>query len=252
MRFKASKLNGNKGVKAQNGQSILVREFEPADEPEVQRIFYEGLMEMVPDTALKGLKFHPESFLLYAAMTVLCFVITMCWWMIGLIPAIVVCMRYFYSRTVIRGYLKQAMSRDMGDIEGYYMKSPGSCLWVAVMQGKVIGVVAAAGQSEDVVELQRMCVDQRYRLCGVGVALGKKVLEFAAAQRYSSVVLGTTAYTQAVHQLYKRLGFNCIGVTNGYVTPGARQSLLEQIFYRVRHHHYSLTVQNCKNTSNGH
>lgn len=123
-----------------------------------------------------------------------------------------------------------------------------SCLWVAVLEGKVVGVVAAVGQwkSGGAVELQRMCVDRSYRRCGVGVALGRKVLEFAVTRRCSSVVLGTTAYTRAAHQLYRRLGFRCVGVTNGYVTPGARCSLLERIFYRVRHHHYSLDVQNSK------
>ncbi|XP_041839325.1 N-acetylaspartate synthetase-like [Melanotaenia boesemani] len=252
MEYKALKQDVNKGAKDKNGQTILVREFEPFDKPEVQRIFSEGLMEMIPDTAFRGLRHHPESLLLYAAMTVICFAITMCWWVIGLLPTAVVCMRYFYSRRVIHGYLRLALSRDMEDIEGFYMKSSGSCLWVAVLQGKVVGVVAAVGRSESTVELQRMCVDQRHRRSRVGFALGQKVLEFAVAHRYSSVVLGTTAYTPAAHQLYQRLGFHCVGVTNGYITPGARQSLLEQIFYRVRHHHYSLNVRNSKNTSNEH
>ncbi|XP_071361537.1 N-acetylaspartate synthetase-like [Trachinotus anak] len=224
--------------------TVVVREFTPVDKPEVQRIFYEGLMEMVPDTAFRGLRHHPESLVLYTAMTVLCFAITMCWWVIGLLPAIVLCGRYFYSRHVIHGYMERAMSRDMGDIEGFYMNSPDSCLWVAVLEGKVAGVVAAVSQqnSGGAVELQRMSVDRNCRRCGVGVALGRKVLEYAAAHNYSSVVLGTTAYALAAHQLYQRLGFRCVRVTDGYVTPGARGSLLEMIFYRVRHHHYRLDL----------
>ncbi|XP_070782060.1 N-acetylaspartate synthetase-like [Enoplosus armatus] len=244
----------DKGLIPQNGLStIVVREFEPADKPEVQQIFYEGLMEMVPDTAFRGLRHHPESLLLYAAMTVACVVITMCWWLIGLLPALLLCGRCFYSRRVIHGYLEHAMSRDMGDIEGFYTKSSESCLWVAVLEGRVVGVVGAVGRQESggAVELWRMSVDRSCRRCGVGMALGRKVLEFAATHRYSSVVLGTTAYTPAAHQLYLRLGFRCVGVTNGYVTPGARQSLLERIFYRVCHHHYSLDVQNSRITSNG-
>uniref|UniRef100_A0A8P4GS41 N-acetylaspartate synthetase n=1 Tax=Dicentrarchus labrax TaxID=13489 RepID=A0A8P4GS41_DICLA len=242
------------GLKAQNElPTIVVREFEPADKPEVQQIFYEGLIEMVPDTAFRGLRHHPESLLLYTAMTVICFVITMCWWVIGLLPAIVLCGRYFYSRRVIHGYLERALSQDMGDIEGFYMKPSDSCLWVAVLEGKVVGVVAAVGQQKSggAVELKRMSVDRSRRRYGVGVALGRKVLEFAVTHRYSFVVLGTTAYTHAAHKLYQRLGFRCVGVTNGYVTPGATSSLLEGIFYRVRHHHYSLHVQNGKITSNG-
>lgn len=52
-----------------NGVQIVVREFMPVDEADVQRIFYEGMMEMVPDTAFRGLRHHPESLLLYTAMT---------------------------------------------------------------------------------------------------------------------------------------------------------------------------------------
>ncbi|XP_027138365.1 N-acetylaspartate synthetase isoform X2 [Larimichthys crocea] len=235
-------MKNDKALKDQNGlQTIVVREFEPADEPHVQRIFYEGLMEMIPDTAFRGLRHHLESLLLYTAMT-------------GLLPAIVLCGRYFYSRRVIHGYLEHAMNGDMGDIEGFYMKSSDSCLWVAVLEGKVVGVVAAVGQQKSggAVELKRMSVDWSSRQRGVGAALGRKVLEFAVTHRYSFVVLGTTAYTQAPHQLYQRLGFRCVGVTNGYVTPGANTSFLEQIFYRVRHHHYSLHVQNSKIASKGH
>lgn len=127
----------------------------------------------------------------------------------------------------------------------------GSRLWVAVLEGKVVGLVAMCGQpvtSAGAVELQRMSVDRRYRKCGVGVLLGRKVLEFAATHGFSSVVLGTTAYLPAAHRLYQRLGFRCVGVTNGYVALGVRQSMLEWIFYRVRHHHYVIHLENSKMT----
>ncbi|XP_042337094.1 N-acetylaspartate synthetase-like [Plectropomus leopardus] len=236
-----------KGLKAQNRpQTLVVREFEPADKTEVHRIFNDGLMEMVTDTAFRGLRHHPESLLLYTAMTLVCYVITACWWMIVLLPVIILCGRYLYSRRVIHGYLERAMGTDMADIEGYYMKPPDSCMWVAVLEGEVVGVVAADGQqkSEGAVELRRMSVDQSCRRHGVGIALGQKLLEFAVTHKYSSVFLGTTAYTPAAHKLYMRLGFRCVGVTNGYITPGTRWSLLERIFYRVSHHHYSLHVAN--------
>ncbi|XP_019939486.2 N-acetylaspartate synthetase-like [Paralichthys olivaceus] len=233
----------------QNGlQSLVVREFRPVDKEEVQRIYCEGFMEMIPDTAFRGLRHHPERLLLYAAMTVLCFVITMCWWVIALLPAIVLGCRYFYSRRVFHGYLEQVMSKDMGDIERFYSKSPDSCLWVAVLEGKVVGLVAAVGQQRPrrAVELQRMSVDRRYRRYGVAFELGLKVQDFAAAHGYSTVVLGTIAYTPAPHRLYQSLGYCCVGVTNGYATPGAGMSLMERLFYKVRHHSYSLDVQNNK------
>lgn len=57
---------GNNGFRTDR---VFVRKFESADYPDVERIFIDGLMEMVPDTAFRGLKHHPESLLLYAAMT---------------------------------------------------------------------------------------------------------------------------------------------------------------------------------------
>lgn len=114
------------------------------------------------------------------------------------------------------------------------------------MEDKVVGTVAAVKEqkSDGVVTLRRMAVDQDYRQRGIGVALCQKLLEFAVANKCSYVVLGTTAYTPAAHKLYQKLGFRCVGVTNGYVTPGFRLSLLEKIFYRVWHHHYVLNLQN--------
>lgn len=130
----------------------------------------------------------------------------------------------------------------------FFPSTSDTRLWVAVLEGKVVGVAAAVGQqkSKGVVELQRMSVDQNCRRCGVGAALGRKVLEFAVSCRYSNVVLGTTSYKPAVHRFYQCLGFRRVGVTNGYVKPGAGSSLLQRIFYRVRHHHYSLDVQYIK------
>lgn len=49
--------------------SLIVREYEPADKQQVLNNFNEGLMEMIPDTAFRGLRHHPESVLLYAAVT---------------------------------------------------------------------------------------------------------------------------------------------------------------------------------------
>ncbi|XP_057698415.1 N-acetylaspartate synthetase-like [Corythoichthys intestinalis] len=244
------KILDNVATQLQNGRNtksstLVIREFEPEDQVHVQRIFAEGMMEMIFDTAFRGLRRHPESILLYFTMAAASFVFTMCWWVIALLPAVVLCCRYLCSSRVIRGYLEEAMNKDMGHIEEFYINSTDSHLWVAVLDGQVVGVVAVVGQKGGgFAELKRMSVDRRCRRCGVGMALGSKVLEFAKTQGYSTVVLGTTAYSPAAHKLYQRLGFQCSGVTNGYVSDGATPSLLERIFYRVRHHHYRLEVKN--------
>lgn len=61
----------------------------------------------------------------FSSLAVAVFLVTMCWWVIVLLPAIVLCGRYFYSSQVIQGYLEKAISRDMGNIEEFYTKSSG-------------------------------------------------------------------------------------------------------------------------------
>uniref|UniRef100_A0A4W5LVS6 N-acetylaspartate synthetase n=1 Tax=Hucho hucho TaxID=62062 RepID=A0A4W5LVS6_9TELE len=156
---------GNNGFRTDR---VVVRKFESVDYPDVERIFYDGLMEMVPDT----------SFLLTC-----------------LVPLAVLCARYYYSRRVVLGYMERAKPTDLCDIEGHYMTTPDSCLWEAVLEGSVVGVVAACGLRGEAgtVELNRMSVDRRCQHCGVGIALGQKVLQFSVDRGYLSVILGTRA-----------------------------------------------------------
>lgn len=142
--------------------------------------------------------------------------------------------------------LNSTLKPHVSDALVLFVSISDARLWVAELEGQVVGIVAALRHQamEGAVELQRMAVDRKWRQFGIGMALGRKVVEFAETSKYSSVVLGTTAYSRAAHKLYERLGFRCVGVTNGYVTPGATSSLLESLFYRVRHHHYSLNLEN--------
>uniref|UniRef100_A0A8D2J539 N-acetylaspartate synthetase n=2 Tax=Varanus komodoensis TaxID=61221 RepID=A0A8D2J539_VARKO len=119
-----------------------------------------------------------------------------------------------------------------------------SCFWVAVLNGNVVGIVAARGNEEDnTVELHRMSVDAKYRGKGIAKALGRKVLEFAMLNNYSSVVLGTTAVKVAAHRLYESLGFKHVGVVEHYTLPGMTHSVLERMFFQLRYHRYCLQLR---------
>ncbi|MBZ3875084.1 N-acetylaspartate synthetase [Sciurus carolinensis] len=148
---------------------------------------------------------HPRTQLLYALLTALCFAVTRSLMLTCLVPAVLLALRYYYSRKVILAYLECALHTDMPDIEQYYMKPPGSCFWVAV--------------------------------------LGRKVLEFAVLHDYSAVVLGTTAVKVTAHKLYESLGFRHMGASDHYVLPGMTLSLAERLFFEVRYHRYRLQLQ---------
>lgn len=49
--------------------AVFIREFERGDQEEVRRIFYEGIMERIPNTAFRGLRQQPRTQFLYALLT---------------------------------------------------------------------------------------------------------------------------------------------------------------------------------------
>ncbi|XP_074480408.1 N-acetylaspartate synthetase isoform X2 [Sebastes fasciatus] len=169
--------------------AVFIREFECADQEEVRRIFYEGIMERIPNTAFRGLRQQPKTQFLYALLT-------------------------------------------------------GSCFWVAVLDGRVVGIVAAQCREDDyTVELRRMSVDSRYRGKGIAKALGRRVLEFAVRNNYAAVVLGTTAVKLAAHKLYESLGFRRTGQSEDYRLPGMSRSPLEKLFFQIRYSRYRLQLR---------
>ncbi|KAI5104445.1 N-acetylaspartate synthetase, partial [Silurus meridionalis] len=225
------------------GEGVLIREFERGDKAEVRRIFNEGIMERIPNTAFRGLKHQPHTQFIYAVLTVMCFVMTKSVTLTCCTPFILMGARYYYSRQVILNYLDCALHTDMADIEEYYMKPTGSCFWVAVLDSQVVGIVAAQGREDDnTVELRRMSVDSRFRGKGIAKLLGRRVLEFAMLNNYSAVVLGTTAVKMAAHKLYESLGFQKVGETENYILPGMSRSLTERLFFQIRYSRYRLQL----------
>ncbi|CAL8384554.1 unnamed protein product [Arctogadus glacialis] len=224
--------------------AVFIREFERGDHVEVRRIFNEGITERIPNTVFRGLRQQPQTQFLYALLTLMCFVVTKSFALTCCAPFILMGARYYYSRKVILGYLDCALHTDMADIEAYYMKPTGSCFWVAMLEGRVVGIVAAQGREDDnTVELRRMSVDARYRGKGIAKSLGRRVLEFAVRNNYAAVVLGTTAVKMAAHKLYESLGFRRTSRSDDYRLPGMSRTPLERLFFQIRHSRYRLQLR---------
>ncbi|CAL9694625.1 unnamed protein product [Knipowitschia caucasica] len=224
--------------------AVFIREFEREDREEVRRIFYEGIMERIPNSAFRGFQQQPKTQFLYAMLTVMCFVVTKSVTLTCCTPFILMGARYYYSSKVIHNYLDHALHTDMADIEAYYMKPAGSCFWVAVLDGHIVGIVAAQGREEDnTVELRRMSVDSQYRGKGIAKALGRRVLEFAVRNNYAAVILGTTAVKLAAHKLYESLGFRQTSQSENHRLPGMSRSPLERLFFQIRYSRYRLQIR---------
>lgn len=62
-------LNPAEATKDARKDAVFIREFERGDQQEVRRIFYEGIMERIPNTAFRGLRQQPKTQFLYALLT---------------------------------------------------------------------------------------------------------------------------------------------------------------------------------------
>lgn len=65
-------LGGAGGAGPPGGRGLCIREFRAAEQEAARRIFYDGIMERIPNTAFRGLRQHPRTQLLYALLAGQC------------------------------------------------------------------------------------------------------------------------------------------------------------------------------------
>lgn len=65
-------LGGAEDAGPPEGRGVYIREFRAAEQEAARRIFYDGIMERIPNTAFRGLRQHPRTQLLYALLAGQC------------------------------------------------------------------------------------------------------------------------------------------------------------------------------------
>lgn len=63
---------GTGGAGSPEGRGVCIREFRAAEQEAARRIFYDGILERIPNTAFRGLRQHPRTQLLYALLAGQC------------------------------------------------------------------------------------------------------------------------------------------------------------------------------------
>jgi GNAT superfamily N-acetyltransferase len=91
---------------------------------------------------------------------------------------------------------------DLGDPRGVY-----AALWVAVMNGEVVGSVALRDLGNDELELKRMYLRPGQRGRGLGKRLLATALDWARAEGARVVKLDTGERMEAARRLYEANGF---------------------------------------------
>lgn len=79
-------------------------------------------------------------------------------------------------------------------------------VWVALLDGSVVGTVAAAERGEGLY-VRGMAVLPRARGLGIGGLLLREIEGYARARGYSRLILSTTPFLQRAIRLYEHSGF---------------------------------------------
>jgi len=80
-------------------------------------------------------------------------------------------------------------------------------LWIAEIEGKIIGSIGVLGRSESEAQLRFFLVHQSYRGLGIGKSLFQEALQFCKNCEFKTIFLWTFRGLDAANYLYKSAGF---------------------------------------------
>lgn len=101
--------------------------------------------------------------------------------------------------------------------EEYILKTGGTII-VAEYEGEACGVVALKKSSDNLYEMTKMAVSEKYQGKKIGLALGEAILEKARALRIGKVELYSQTDLTAAVTMYRKLGFQEVSLREGKYT----------------------------------
>lgn len=119
-------------------------------------------------------------------------------------------------------------------------------VWIAELDGVAVGSIACARRDAGTAQLRFFLAEPAARGCGVGLALIRACLDFAAARGYQRMMLWTCSGLTASRALYERHGFTLESEPGPFPFDAART---EQIWSRDLPAAGLHTVERCPPTS---
>ena len=86
-------------------------------------------------------------------------------------------------------------------------------IWIAEMEGKIVGSAAVVESSEIEAQLRWLLLDPDVRGMGLGRLMFEEAVEFCRSAGYSSVFLWTVSTLNAAINLYRSVGFEKVDET---------------------------------------
>ncbi|HVE56736.1 MAG TPA: GNAT family N-acetyltransferase [Pyrinomonadaceae bacterium] len=140
-------------------------------------------------------------------------------------------LRMFFEQ-LNRGWIERYFEMEPLDYlllqnpETEIIEKGGAVLFAVTTDGEVVGTVALKKADDGVFELAKMAVDEKKRGLGAGKALGLAALERAREMGARSVILYTNSILEPAINLYRKLGFRDVPVTEkGYTRVDVKMEI---------------------------
>ena len=191
----------------------IIRSFERKDQSACQNIFKDGYQEFIESITVIYLSLLVRYIVMAAIFAILAAVIWSAW--IFAVFVVMACMvlAFICIYLQLTGWLyinHTLKSGDLKDIEESYMSIQQSHLWVAELNGRVVGMVGLIHEEnfeQGVYELKRMYVVPSCRGMGIAKNLINELISHAKTNRIKLVFLKTTSTLVPAIQLYMKNGF---------------------------------------------
>ncbi|RUM32191.1 MAG: MarR family transcriptional regulator [Alteromonas sp.] len=122
--------------------------------------------------------------------------------------------------------LEEPDFKALDDPEGYILNQSGVIL-IALDKGESIGCCALIKQADDTFELAKMAVSPKAQGKGVGLLLGKSIVERAKLMGLKRLYLESNSMLKPAVSLYEKIGFKHIkGASSPYARCDVQMELL--------------------------
>lgn len=174
------------------------------DHQAIRRIFREGQLENIQPGVLIGLKSAKiKSFLVLAFLLGF----THSWLHALFCIILVLFIQYFSIWHCYYFYADLAFKTDLKDRELKFWAKP-NVMVVAKVNGKVVGCGAYQKLNQDTVEMNRVCVDSKFRGLKIGKTIVENLMNKAKNEGYQVMYLTTSQAQITAQKMYEKLGFS--------------------------------------------
>ncbi|PGM55912.1 helix-turn-helix domain-containing GNAT family N-acetyltransferase [Bacillus sp. AFS053548] len=95
----------------------------------------------------------------------------------------------------------------MKGLSEFLLNSNGGELWVAEVNGEIVGSIAITKTNESVAQLRWFVLDEKYQGLGIGKKLIETALNFCKENQFEHVFLWTVSTLETARYLYKKYNF---------------------------------------------